>query len=488
MTESNKKTLSPRRAKIIATLGPSTSEEEAIESLLKAGVDVVRLNFSHGDHAFFRILVNRVRAVSARLGKTVGILQDLQGPKIRTGLMKGGQIQLHSGEETIVTTEEVLGTAERFSTQYKLFPKEISVGDVVLLDDGKLAIRVKKILGNFDVLCDVIHGGVLRSKKGINLPGSKVAMSSLTEKDLKDLRFGAELGVDAVALSFVREAEDIHHLRRELAQSKSRPLLIAKLEKPQAIDALEEILDASDGVMVARGDLGVEIPPERVPIVQKDIIDKAVRRGKFVIVATQMLESMIVDPRPTRAEASDVANAVLDGADLLMMSAETASGDYPIKAVEFMDRIIRHAEESDMAFYELTDMGLETKAEQTQQNAASLAGVRAAAELDSKAIVIYTTSGATARLVSHYRPKTPLIAFVPNAAQQRRLAFAWGIQTEIIQHPMNIEDLIEQINERLLARGLNAGDTVAVLTKIPLLSSQRTNTVYVHTVSHGHSL
>lgn len=482
MNDMSENALTPRRAKIIATLGPASSHEEAIEALLRAGADVVRLNFSHGDHAFFRILVNRVRAVSARLGKPVGILQDLQGPKIRTGLMKGGQIQLRSGEETTVTTEEILGTSERFATQYKLFPKEVSVGDIVMLDDGKLALRVKKILGNFDVLCDVIHGGILRSKKGINLPASKMSVDSLTEKDIKDLHFGAELGVDAVALSFVRDAEDMHQLRRELAHSKSKPLLIAKLEKPQAIEALEGILLASDGVMVARGDLGVEIPPERVPIVQKEIIDKAVRRGKFVIVATQMLESMIVDPRPTRAEASDVANAVLDGADMVMLSAETASGNFPVDAVKFMDRIIRHAEESDMAVYELTDIGLETEAEQNQQNAASLAGVRAAAELDSKAIVIYTTSGATARLVSHYRPKTPLIAFVPNASQQRRLAFNWGIRTEIIQHPLNIEDLIEQINERLLAAGLSAGDTVAVLTKIPLLSSQRTNTVYVHTV------
>lgn len=472
-----------RRAKIICTLGPSSSSEEQIEALIQAGMNIARLNFSHGDHPFYRVLVNRVRSVAAKTGKTVGILQDLQGPKIRTRMMRGGSARLKSGDETIITTEDILGTSERFGTQYTQLPQDVSTGDIILLDDGKISLRVKDILGNFDVLCEVIHGGELRSRKGMNLPSSSVNMPSLTPKDIQDLHFGADIGVDAVALSFVRSHEDLRILHSELAQTKSKPLIIAKLEKPQALEDLDNILQHTDGVMVARGDLGVEIPPEKVPTVQKKIIDVSVRRGKFVIVATQMLESMIQEPRPTRAEASDVANAVFDGADALMLSAETASGAFPVESVQFMDRVIRHSEESEMALYGLTDMGLETGLEQSTQNAVSLSAVRASEEIQASGIVIYTTSGATARLVSHYRPKSPITAFVPNAVQQRRLAFAWGIDAKIIDHPKNIEGLICQIDHTLqVESGYLPGQIVVLLTKLPLLASQRTNTVYVHTM------
>lgn len=471
-----------RRAKIVATLGPSSSTEEEIEALIVAGLDVVRLNFSHGDHDFHRTLVNRVRAVAARVGKPVAIMQDLQGPKIRTGRMENGGVLLEAGAQTVITTEDIVGTAERFTTGYKLLARDVSAGSEILLDDGNLALHVDSVDGD-DVTCTVVHGGILKDRKGINLPGSKVSAPSMTEKDIRDLHFGAEVGVDAVALSFVRTAQDVRMLRRELASSKSRPFVVAKLEKPQAIDHLDGILDEADGVMVARGDLGVEIPPEQVPVVQKKIIDAAKKRGKVVIVATQMLESMIVNPRPTRAEASDVANAIFDGADCVMLSGETASGAHPVKAVEMMARIARTAENSTRARYDQTHTSLSTHHGQAVQSAVSLAGVRAADELNASAIVVFTTSGATARLVSDYRPRQPIFAFVAEASAQRRLAFAWGVESKVVDLPESVPALLREIDAHLLAaESVRAGDTVALLTKVPHAHGRRTNTLHVHVV------
>ena len=337
-----------RRAKIICTLGPDTCSEEAIERLILAGMDVARINFSHGDQDFFRSVINRVRAVSVRLGRPVGVLQDLQGPKIRTRKMENNEIFLLTGNKTIITTANIEGTAERFASQYQQLPKDVNPGDLILLDDGKISLRCISIEKSTEIICEVVHGGVLRNNKGINVPAGGLSTPSLTEKDIRDVHFGAEVGVDAVALSFVRSAEDIRLLRKELALSKTKPMVIAKIEKQQALDQLDEILAESDGVMVARGDLGIEMPMEMVPTAQKLIIEKAVGRGKTVIVATQMLESMISQPLPTRAETSDVANAVLDGAGMLMLSAETAAGQFPFEAVKTMDRIIRHVESSEL--------------------------------------------------------------------------------------------------------------------------------------------
>jgi pyruvate kinase len=469
-----------RRAKIICTLGPSTSTDEAIEKLISAGMDVARLNFSHGDYDFHRSLANRVRAAAARLNKSVAILQDLQGPKIRTRLMKGGEVELKTGMKTCITTDDIEGTSERFATQYTLLPGDVKAGDLILIDDGKIAVQVLSVQKGTEIICEIVHGGMLKSNKGINVPTGGLSTASLTEKDIRDVHFGAEVGVDAVALSFVRSGEDIKHLRRELALAKTRPIVLAKIEKPQAVEALDEILDEADGVMVARGDLGVEIPLEHVPIVQKRIIDAGLKRGKTVIVATQMLESMITEQRPTRAEVSDVANAVLDGADMVMLSAETAAGAFPFDAVKTMDRVIRHTEESDILRYWRTHEGLSTSVGQRFQNAVSLSGVQAAEQLQAKAVVIFTSSGNTARLVSGYRPKLPIIAFVPNASEQRRLNFSWGVQTALLGSVIDLESLLARINAQMQSQfGFAEGDTVVLLTKVPLLNSQRTNTVHV---------
>ena len=477
-----------RRAKIICTLGPSSESQEAIESLILAGMNIARLNFSHGDYDFHRGLVNRVRAAAGKLGRPVAIMQDLQGPKIRCLKMENGEVQLVPGARTVITTEDVLGTAERFGTSYKLLPRDVRPDDQILLDDGNLTLKVLSV-SESDVECEVIHGGPLRDKKGINLPNSKVSAPSLSEKDIRDAHFGAEVGVDAVALSFVRSHHDVRLLRRELAHAKSRPLVIAKLEKPQAIEQLEGILEEADGVMVARGDLGVEMPPEEVPMIQKKVIEEANRRNKIVIVATQMLESMIHNPRPTRAEASDVANAVLDGADAVMLSGETAMGRDPRNVVEIMSRIVVTAEQSARARYSTTADFISTNENLDYQNAASLAAVRMATELRAGAVVVYTSSGGTARLVSDYRPRVPIVALVPNAVEQRRLSFAWGVSAEIIDTPESAEGLAASIDACLLERGfVKPGDTVVVTSKVPLLANQRTNSVHLYMVGSSRAM
>jgi pyruvate kinase len=473
-----------RRAKIVCTLGPSSESQPAIEELIRTGLDVARLNFSHGDHDFHRALVNRVRAAAGAVGKPVAIMQDLQGPKIRCLKMEGGAVTLEEGKETVITVDDILGTAERFGTLYKSLPRDVKPGELILLDDGNLTLEVLA-KDERDVRCRIIHGGILKDKKGINLPNSNVSAPSMTEKDIRDAHFGAEVGVDAVALSFVRTRADVRMLRRELAHAKSRPLVIAKLEKPQAIEEIEGILEESDGVMVARGDLGVEMPTEQVPTLQKMIVEEANRRGKIVIVATQMLESMITNPRPTRAEASDVANAVLDGADAVMLSAETASGRHPARVVEIMSKIVVEAERSPRARYNRLDFLLATEA-QDFQNAVAQAAVRAAKELSAKAIVCYSTSGNTARLVSDYRSTAPVLALVPSAVEQRRLAFAWGINSEVIDAPTRSEDLFASMDRILVRQGLaQDGDTVVVVTKLPLSSKQRSNTMHLHVVGSG---
>ena len=471
-----------RRAKIVCTLGPSSDSQEAIEALIDAGMNVARLNFSHGDHDFHRELVNRVRAAANKLGQPVAILQDLQGPKIRCQKMEGGVVQLEEGATTVITTEECLGTAERFGTSYSLLPRDVEIGQQILLDDGNLTLRVESKTET-EVTCTVIDGGPLKDRKGINLPDSKVSAPSLTEKDIRDAHFGAEVGVDAVALSFVRTRHDVRTLRRELAQTKSRPLIIAKLEKPQAIDQLEQILEEADGVMVARGDLGVEMPPEKVPMIQKRIVDEANRRGKTVIVATQMLESMIHNPRPTRAEASDVANAVLDGADAVMLSGETAAGKNPRAVVEMMARIVVEVERGERARYMQTEDFLSTQSAHDFQNAISLAAVRTADALGAQAVAVYTATGNTARLVSDYRPRMPIVALAPSEEVQRRLAFAWGVEAKRIEQPRSVEQLAADLDEVFLKNGaLSQGDRVVVCTKIPVNSRQRTNTLYLHTI------
>lgn len=471
-----------RKVKIICTLGPSSYQEETIEKLILAGMNIARLNFSHGDHDFYRILINRIRHVAARLNKPIAILQDLQGPKIRIGKVLNDAIVLKDGSSVIITTEEIEGDEKRFSSRYQGLIEDVSVGDPVLLDDGKIVLRCAD-KSMKELHCQVEQGGILKSNKGINLPRSATSAGSLTAKDKQDLNFGASAGVDAVALSFVRSAQDVMELRAELASTKSRPLIIAKLEKQQAIDDLENILKVSDGVMVARGDLGVEIPAENVPLIQKRIIERALVHGKTVAVATEMLESMITQIRPTRAEASDVANAVLDGADMLMLSAETAAGAHPVKVVNMMNRIVLHVEESNRANYWRTSRLVLQQEKRDIQNTMALSAVQACEMLKASSIAMYSNSGTTARLVSAYRPQKPIIAFVPNAHVQRTLSLCWGVEAFILKAPERTSDLLRDINDLLMQMPqFKADDRIIVLTKIPLISREHTNTVHIHTL------
>lgn len=471
-----------RKVKIICTLGPSSYEEAAIEALVDAGMNIARLNFSHGDHEFYRTLINRLRHVAARLNKPVAIMQDLQGPKIRCGKMLEDAIKLKDGEETIVSIDDCLGEPHMFSTSYEHIIDDVHVNDPILLDDGKIVLRCEK-KEERRLYCRIEQGGILKSNKGINLPHSATSAESLTSKDIRDLNFGAQVGVDAVALSFVRSAQDVIRLRGELAATKTRPLIIAKLEKQQAVDDLENILRVSDGVMVARGDLGVEIPAENVPLLQKRIVERALIHGKAVVVATEMLESMITQIRPTRAEASDVANAVLDGADMLMLSAETASGAHPVKAVTMMAKIVAHVEDSTRASYNRTGNLVLHPEKRDIQNTMALSAVQACDALKASAIVMFSNSGATARLVSAYRPQKPIIAFVPDAHIQRTLSFWWGIRAFVLKAPERTSDLLRSINKRIMAMGeFKGGERIIILTKIPLASKEHTNTVHVHTL------
>jgi pyruvate kinase len=423
-----------RNAKIIATVGPASSSRAQLKRLLQAGVDAIRLNFSHGNYDDHAKVIKEIRALAKAEKRSLAILQDLQGPKLRTGMLEDGEaILLSPGEQISLTTRDVISTKDTIQVKYDSFAQDVNEGDRILLDDGRIELRVTSIDGN-DVATKVVYGGKLGSKKGINIPGVNLSAPSLTKKDLQDIEFGLEHDVDAIALSFVRRAEDIVSLREAISSSTHygvTPLLIAKLEKPEAIDNLDQILAVCDGVMVARGDLGVEVAPERVPSIQKHIIQHANAAQRFVITATQMLDSMIVNPRPSRAEASDVANAVFDGSDILMLSGETAIGEYPVAAVETMDRIIRDAESHAPQWScVLTDEVLITDddAVATTQAAKSLARDR-----DVAAIAVFTRSGRTARLMSYTRPRVPIVAFTPEAKTFHQLSLAWGVIPHLVK-------------------------------------------------------
>ena len=425
-----------RRTKIVATIGPASRERKVLESLAQAGIDVVRLNFSHGEHQEHLAVMQSVREIAARLGRPIAILQDLSGPKIRTGRLEDDKpVELRKGERITITTDESIeGTARLISTTYDPLPRDVSPGDRILLDDGNLELRVIKASLQ-EVECEVVDGGWLKSNKGMNLPGVKLSTPALTEKDRRDLAFGVKNGVDYVALSFVRQAADVSECKALIKSLGGTCPVIAKIEKREAIDDLAAILEAADGVMVARGDLGVELSTEEVPTLQKRIIEMANGAGKVVITATQMLESMIENPRPTRAEASDVANAILDGTDGIMLSAETASGRYPVEAVATMARIALYTEEHYGAFRPPASVSIQCASDV----ASSLARVArtVAEELGCKLIVAFTESGTTAHLVSTYRPRPPIAAITPNADTYRRLALWWGVipvKSEFVGH------------------------------------------------------
>ncbi len=464
-----------RRAKIVCTLGPATDTAERIQALVEAGMDCARLNFSHGDHAQHIRTAKMVREVAAKAGRPVSLLADLSGPKMRVGRFPGGPIELIPGKPFIVTTRDVPGDAERVSVTYKPLTRDVKKGDAILLDDGLLKLVVERVDGD-DVHTVVEVGGTLSNNKGLNLPGVALSAPALTEKDKVDVAAAVStIGVDYIALSFVRSPDDV----RECQALAGGLPVIAKIEKPEAVERLEEILDVADGAMVARGDLGVEVGSERVPLVQKRIIREVNWRGKLVITATQMLDSMIRNPRPTRAEAADVANAVLDGTDAVMLSGETASGAYPVEAVKMMDAIIRDVESE--AVHGL-DAGIADPKLLDKWDFVN-AGARAAAllsfTLPLKAIVVITRDGRTAQVLSDYRPKAPILAITPQVAAANRLALCWGVIPRLDLPPEDLEETL-RIATALVSRErlCEKGDAFALVVGWP--PSSGTNTVKLH--------
>lgn len=467
-----------RRTKIVATLGPACDDEATLAAMLAAGMDVARLNLSHGNHAEHAARAQRVRALAASAGRPVALLLDLQGPKIRTERLESGRpVLLPTGAPFAITTRLLLGNAQEVSTSFAALPQDVAAGDRVLLDDGAIELRVRATTPD-TVHCDVVHGGLLGEHKGINLPGVAVSAPALSAKDEVDLRFGLDLGVDYVALSFVRRATDIQGVHAIMQAAGYRVPVIAKLEKPEAITHLDAIIAAFDGVMVARGDLGVELAPERVPMLQKHIIRRAQQFGKVVITATQMLESMTHGPRPTRAEASDVANAICDGTDAVMLSGETAAGDYPVESVAMMDRIARQAE-----------AGPRSPAPAHHHHGVHAHAVTHAAcslpeEVRAQAIVVFTRSGFSAHLVSQWRPSVPVFAYTCEATTVRRLSLWWGIMPVLIPFAGSTDAMLATVSADLLQRSaLAEGSNVIFVGSTPLLVRGRTNFVKLQTIS-----
>jgi pyruvate kinase len=439
-----------RRAKIVATLGPASNTEPVIRNLVRAGMDVVRLNFSHGTHEEKLALIQMIRKVSSEQGKTLCILGDLQGPKIRTGDLKDHQpVLLKEGGKLVITPREVEGTAEIVGTTFKTLAENVEQGSRILLSDGLIELSVHEIVGE-DVVCKIVNGGMLGEKKGINLPGIPVRVPSLTEKDAEDLEFALKNGVDAIAVSFIRTSEDVRLVRNRVAALGYETWIIAKLEKPQAIEDLDAILDASDAIMVARGDLGVELPPEQVPAIQKHIIRRATQLRKPVITATQMLESMIENPRPTRAEVSDVANAVYDGTDAVMLSGESAIGKYAVEAVSMMARIVADAERNIRE--EKTDHHENRTTHLSIAETICEATAHAADDLDLRGIAVFTESGMTARQISKYHPISPIFALSPSEITINRLNLLWGA-TPVLCPKVNTTEALVECAENLLEQG-----------------------------------
>lgn len=473
-----------RRAKILATIGPACDSRDGLRSLLRAGADGFRLNFSHGTRQEHAAAIERARQVAEQEKRPLAIVQDLQGPKLRTGeLASGDKIELSAGSKLVLTTEVVEGTSERLHVNYQPLPDDVSPGDRILLDDGKIELQVVDVQPP-EVVTEVVVGGPLGRRKGINLPGVKLSAPPLTEKDIQDLKFGHEHGVDMVAMSFVRSGNDLVQLQSEIDQlyeGRLPVLKIGKLERQEAIEHLQEILEASEGVMVARGDLGVELAAERVPSLQKQIISDANARNRLVITATQMLDSMIRNPRPTRAEASDVANAVFDGTDVLMLSGETAVGAFPERAVSTMDRIIRDAEShsAEWGFRPTDDFRLMLDdASATTRAASELADDRGA-----KAIGVFTRSGRTGLLMSKARPTAPILAFTPETKTYQRMSLFWGVEPHLIPMAKSVEEMIDHMEMALLeSRLVGEGDRVVLIASLPVGALGPANLIYLHTL------
>ena len=466
-----------RRTKIVCTLGPATESQEAIDKLVAAGMDCARLNFSHGDHEGHRTIAQRVRKAAAVARRPLALLADLCGPKMRVGKLKGGSVELKTGERITLTTQDVVGDETRVSITYKLLANDVVPGNFVLLDDGLLRLKVESVEGD-DVVTTVIEGGTLKDNKGINLPNVAISSPALTEKDKVDLAFAVEeLGVDYVALSFVRGAQDVIDAK-ELAGEVP---VFAKIEKPEAVEVLTEIVDVADGIMVARGDLGVEMGAEKVPMVQKRVILETNRQGKVVITATQMLDSMMRNPRPTRAEAADVANAVMDGTDAVMLSGETAIGAYPTRSLEMMDAIIREVEVDyvETLSREFRELKIFAHEDWRFPNAAARAAAVLSTHLPLKVVVVFTHDGRSAGLLAEHRPRAPILAMTASPVVAQRLALEWGVIPRLEVPPESMDETLRLATSTLVQEGLcDKGEAFAMVAAWP--TSGRTNTVKLH--------
>jgi len=473
-----------RSAKIVATIGPASQDEETIQKLIMSGVNITRLNFSHGTHAIHAVVYERIRRISQSVNCPVTILQDLQGPKIRTGEILGNQIEIHKGQLFTLTTQELCGDENQVSVDFPQLIESATPGGKILLDDGNLELEIISVSSD-QVKTRVIQGGILKSHKGVNLPGAKIEIPGFTEKDLEDLKFGIELGVDAIAVSFVQKAADILSVRQAIkiiASDDTSIPIIAKLERPTALDNLDEILSVSDGVMVARGDLGVEMPPEEVPIAQKNIISLANKKGRVVITATQMLDSMMNNPRPTRAEASDVANAILDGSDAVMLSGETAAGKFPLQAVEMMHAIVCQAETHIEEWGNPIELDLPDPSDED-----AFFMTHAARELahdrNVAAIAVFTNSGKTALLMSKTRPSVPIYAFTTNLRTFQRLSLYWGVYPFLANRADTIDEMIHFVEAELLKKSLiKPEQQVILLLGYPIHQNRPTNLAVLHTI------
>ncbi|SDH38786.1 pyruvate kinase [Leifsonia sp. 98AMF] len=475
--ESRSEQKSMRRAKIVATLGPATSSYDNIRAIIDAGVDVARMNLSHGSYEVHEGVYANVRKAADDAGKPVAVLVDLQGPKIRLGKFEAGPYELAEGDIFKITTEDIIGTKEISSTTFKGLPNDVKPGDYLLIDDGKVRVRVVAVDGPV-VTTEVIVAGPVSNNKGINLPGVAVNVPALSDKDEADLRWGLKLGADLIALSFVRNAKDIERVHEIMAEEGRKVPVVAKIEKPQAVDALEEIIEAFDAIMVARGDLGVELPLEAVPIVQKRAVELARRAAKPVIVATQMLESMISSPVPTRAETSDVANAVLDGADAVMLSGETSVGEYPTVTVQTMSRIVTSTEEHGLD--RIQPLGTRPR---TQSGAITLAAVEVADFVEAKFLCVFTESGESARRMARLRNKIPILAFTPEESVRRRMSLFWGVESFVVGRVTHTDQMVAQVDEALKSTGRAVdGDKVIIISGSPPGIPGTTNDIRVHRV------
>ncbi|MBX2965955.1 MAG: pyruvate kinase [Cyclobacteriaceae bacterium] len=471
--------ISYNKTKIVATVGPASNSHEMLRALIKEGVDVFRLNFSHGTHEDHQKVIDTVRELNEELRTTVALLLDLQGPKIRVQEVEP-DVVLERGQEFIITTRQMKGNREIASTSYQHLPKDVKAGDVILVDDGKIELKVKEVR-DIDVITEVVYGGPLKSRKGINMPFTKVSAPSLTEKDLQDLEFGIKNNLDWIALSFVRKAQDIKILRGILEENQSLSRIVAKIEKPEAISNIDEIIAATDALMVARGDLGVEIWLEEVPMVQKMLVEKCNAAAKPVIVATQMMESMIENPRPTRAETNDVANAVMDGADAVMLSAETAAGKYPIEVVRSMVRTIGSVEKNEKLYYRFR--GVDPKSPVYINDSLVLAACKLAKDVGAKAIVGMTSSGYTAFQSSSYRPNTNIFVFTSNKYLINTINLVWGTRGYHYNKVNSTDETIADVEAILKKEGhVQSGDIFITMASMPIQERQRTNTLKINVV------